>query len=156
MIRVGGSPSVGHEPPGSEDSAAVGDRCSASLAGGLVTSPRGGPGPGPAVSDRAFDRTESDADDRALLIAMVFLGGEEGLALQDAARDLLGEDAEKDVRTIVTAAQIRTVLRAAAAEFSRTCDPADLASTHDACAARLGRRRQLPTGPPIGFEAAIR
>ncbi|MFJ4870528.1 hypothetical protein [Streptomyces sp. NPDC088757] len=55
----------------------------------------------------------------------------------------------------VIAARIRKVLRAAAAEFSRTCDPADLASAHDACAAHLGRRRRLPTSPPVEFEAVI-
>ncbi|MFJ4870527.1 hypothetical protein [Streptomyces sp. NPDC088757] len=65
-----------------------------------------------------FDRTQSNADDRALLIAMVFLSGEEGLTIQDAARDLLGEEAEKDVRTILTGPDLTTRLSGVGAQVT--------------------------------------
>ncbi|WP_199931061.1 hypothetical protein [Streptomyces sp. CB02923] len=49
-----------------------------------------------------FDKTQDKADDRALLIASVFLSGEDALTVQSAARKLLGEGAEQKVRTILT------------------------------------------------------
>ncbi|KOT79745.1 hypothetical protein ADK70_29850 [Streptomyces rimosus subsp. pseudoverticillatus] len=54
-----------------------------------------------------------------------------------------------------TAAQIRQVLRKAAIEFARTCDPADLASAHDALGVHLGRQRSLPSSPPVVLNAAL-
>ncbi|MDX3486614.1 hypothetical protein [Streptomyces sp. ID05-18] len=53
------------------------------------------------------------------------------------------------------ATQIRKVLREAAADISRACDPADLASARDACAHHLGRRRRLEISPPVEFEASL-
>ncbi|OKI02413.1 hypothetical protein A6A06_15340 [Streptomyces sp. CB02923] len=54
-----------------------------------------------------------------------------------------------------TASKVRQVLRKAATEFARTCDPADPASAHDALGAHLGYQRSLPSSPPVVFEAAL-
>ncbi|MET9296867.1 hypothetical protein [Streptomyces sp. NPDC003077] len=54
-----------------------------------------------------------------------------------------------------TAAEIRQVLRKAAIEFARTCDPADLVSARDALGVHLGRSRSLPGSAPIVFRAAL-
>ncbi|MET9296866.1 hypothetical protein [Streptomyces sp. NPDC003077] len=51
---------------------------------------------------KVFDATRNNADDRALLIASVFLSGEDALTVQSAARTLLGEVSEQNVRTILT------------------------------------------------------
>ncbi|MGW2515386.1 hypothetical protein ACWC0A_39725 [Streptomyces scopuliridis] len=81
-------------------------------------------------------------------------------AEHDACRQVLGDVDAHRVQLLACpleaiAAQIRTVLREAAVEFSRTCDPADVASARDACTSHLGRRRQLPTSPPVEFEATV-
>ncbi|MEU9859108.1 hypothetical protein [Streptomyces sp. NPDC047974] len=61
------------------------------------------------VSD-VFARTEDNADDRALLIASVFLSGEEAMAIQEAGRSLLNERPKKDVREILTGPDLATRL----------------------------------------------
>lgn len=53
------------------------------------------------------------------------------------------------------ATQIRKVLREAAADISRACDPADLVSARDACAQHLRRRRRLEINPPVEYEATV-
>ncbi|WP_436739633.1 hypothetical protein [Streptomyces sp. BBFR102] len=71
----------------------------------------------PQVAD-VFDRTQHKADDRALPIASVSLGGEEALTIQGAARDLLGEEPEKDVRTILTGPDLTTRLKGVGAQVN--------------------------------------
>ncbi|TSB21161.1 hypothetical protein [Streptomyces benahoarensis] len=51
------------------------------------------------------------------------------------------------------AAAIRATLRKAAADVSKECDPADLATTRDVCGRHLAGRRLLPTTPPVAFDA---
>ncbi|MGW1712629.1 hypothetical protein [Streptomyces sp. NPDC002156] len=53
------------------------------------------------------------------------------------------------------AGAVRTTLREAAGEVSKTCDPADLASARDVCGQHLGRPRRLPTEPPVEFTAQL-
>ncbi|MFD9485653.1 hypothetical protein ACFWBX_17030 [Streptomyces sp. NPDC059991] len=55
-----------------------------------------------------FKKTEDNADDRALLIASVFLSGGEALEVQEAARSLLKEPAKQDVRAILTGPDLTT------------------------------------------------
>lgn len=50
---------------------------------------------------------------------------------------------------------IRAVLREAAADVARTCDPVDLASARDVCARHLGRPRFLATEPPVEYHATV-
>lgn len=65
-----------------------------------------------------FRKTEANPDDRALLIASVFLDGLDALSVQDAARALLGEAAETDVRTILTGPDLTTRLTGMGAEVT--------------------------------------
>ncbi|MFF9403466.1 hypothetical protein [Streptomyces sp. NPDC014744] len=51
------------------------------------------------------------------------------------------------------AADIRTTLRRAAADVSKECDPADLATIRDICGRHLANRRFLSTDPPIEYDA---
>ncbi|MET9920477.1 hypothetical protein ABZZ04_25835 [Streptomyces sp. NPDC006435] len=60
--------------------------------------------------DDVFETTEDNADDRALLIASVFLSGEDALTIQKAGRRLLGEGPEKNVRKILTGPDLATRL----------------------------------------------
>ncbi|MFJ8795860.1 hypothetical protein [Streptomyces sp. NPDC102462] len=53
------------------------------------------------------------------------------------------------------AGTVRTTLRNAANEVSKTCDPADLASARDICGQHLARVRRLPTDPPVEFTAEL-
>jgi hypothetical protein len=53
------------------------------------------------------------------------------------------------------AGAVRTTLRDATGEVSKTCDPADLASARDICGRHLARLRRLPTGPPVEFTAEL-
>ncbi|MFB7830101.1 hypothetical protein [Streptomyces sp. NPDC056056] len=53
------------------------------------------------------------------------------------------------------AAQVRKRLREAAIALARECDPADISSACDALTQHLGRRRHLPTSPPVEFEARL-
>ncbi|WP_030700016.1 hypothetical protein [Streptomyces albidoflavus] len=57
-----------------------------------------------------FADTEQNADDRALLIASIFLDGRNVLDAQKAARTLLQDPAPKDVRTILTGPDLTTRL----------------------------------------------
>lgn len=50
---------------------------------------------------------------------------------------------------------VRTALRTAADDVSKTCDPADLAAAYDRVAHHLNRRRTLPTEPPVVFRAEL-
>ncbi|MFI1769727.1 hypothetical protein ACH41H_48200 [Streptomyces sp. NPDC020800] len=50
---------------------------------------------------------------------------------------------------------IRAVLRTAADDVSRTCDPADIATARDVIGSHLRRRRSLPTQPPVEFQAQL-
>lgn len=67
--------------------------------------------------DDVFARTERNADNRALLIASVFLSGEEALTIQDAARDLLDEEPEQNVRTILSGPDLTTRFKDVGAEM---------------------------------------
>ncbi|MER7877170.1 hypothetical protein ABTY63_27000 [Streptomyces solisilvae] len=53
------------------------------------------------------------------------------------------------------AGAVRAMLRNAAGEVSKTCDPADLASARDVCGQHLARLRRLPTDPPVEFTAEL-
>ncbi|MFH9075650.1 hypothetical protein [Streptomyces alboflavus] len=60
--------------------------------------------------DAAFKATQDNPDDRALLIASVFLSGSDVLSVQEAARTLLDEPQETKVRTILTGPDLTTRL----------------------------------------------
>ncbi|MEV5507895.1 hypothetical protein [Streptomyces orinoci] len=55
-----------------------------------------------------FKNTEDNADDRALLIASLFLSGEDALNIQRAARMLLNEPQDRKVRAILTGPDLTT------------------------------------------------
>ncbi|MEU6460543.1 hypothetical protein [Streptomyces sp. NPDC046976] len=52
--------------------------------------------------EEVFTATEDDADDRALLIAALFLSGDDALTVQDASRTLLGDNKPRTMRDILT------------------------------------------------------
>ncbi|KIF76092.1 hypothetical protein QR77_23825 [Streptomyces sp. 150FB] len=52
--------------------------------------------------EEIFENTKDDADDRALLIAALFLSGDDALTVQDASRTLLGEKGQRTMRDILT------------------------------------------------------
>ncbi|QKZ18360.1 hypothetical protein [Streptomyces chartreusis] len=58
--------------------------------------------------DTVFKSTRENPDDRALLIATVFLSGADALTIQEAARSLLDEPQETKVRTILTGPDLTT------------------------------------------------
>ncbi|MFJ1754979.1 hypothetical protein [Kitasatospora sp. NPDC088134] len=66
--------------------------------------------------ESAFASTQDNADDRALLIAALFLPGEEALAVDGASRDLLGERPKTSVRDILTGPDLTARLTAVGAE----------------------------------------
>lgn len=61
--------------------------------------------------DSVFKSTRDNPDDRALLIASVFLSGADALTIQEAARSLLNEPQETKVRTILTGPDLTTRFR---------------------------------------------
>ncbi|MFI0818235.1 hypothetical protein ACH4TX_16115 [Streptomyces sp. NPDC021098] len=65
-----------------------------------------------------FKETEDKPDDRALLIAALFLDGKDALTVQDAARSLLGVPRETDVRTILTGPDLTTRLKSMGANVT--------------------------------------
>ncbi|MFI6940365.1 hypothetical protein ACIBI4_13915 [Streptomyces sp. NPDC050418] len=65
-----------------------------------------------------FKATEKKPADRALLIATLFLGGEEALTIQKAAGTLLGKDPEDDVEVILTGPDLSARLRGVGAEVT--------------------------------------
>ncbi|MFE6500138.1 hypothetical protein [Kitasatospora sp. NPDC057738] len=50
---------------------------------------------------------------------------------------------------------VRTLLRKAAADLSRTCDPTDPGTAQDALEQHLRQRRRLATEPPVEFTATL-
>ncbi|WP_327156376.1 hypothetical protein [Streptomyces tubercidicus] len=65
-----------------------------------------------------FKTTEEKPDDRALLIAAVFLNGKDALTIQDAARALLREPQQTNVRTILTGPDLTARLKAMGAKVT--------------------------------------
>ncbi|MFF7888530.1 hypothetical protein ACH40F_48060 [Streptomyces sp. NPDC020794] len=65
-----------------------------------------------------FRETEDKPEDRALLIASLFLNGKDALTIQNSARALLGDDPETDVRTILTGPDLTTRLTKMGAEVN--------------------------------------
>ncbi|MFG3247817.1 hypothetical protein [Streptomyces sp. NPDC048187] len=59
---------------------------------------------------KVFKNTEDNPDDRALLISALFLDGKDALTIQNAARTLLDEPRETNVRTILTGPDLTTRL----------------------------------------------
>lgn len=67
----------------------------------------------------AFEATEGNPDDRALLVAALFLNGKDALTVQGAARVLLGECRETSVRKILTGPDLTTRLERMGAQVDR-------------------------------------
>jgi hypothetical protein len=67
---------------------------------------------------------------------------------------VLTEPPFPDTDTEIVSA-VRTVLRMAAEDVSKTCDPTDPATARDIVGAHLYQRRQLPTDPPVEFRARL-
>ncbi|MFF2624471.1 hypothetical protein ACFVUN_01710 [Kitasatospora griseola] len=67
---------------------------------------------------QVFRKTEGSPDDRALLVAGVFLNGSDVLSVQDGARELLREPRESDVRTILTGPDLTTRLESVDAKVT--------------------------------------
>ncbi|MFJ7275141.1 hypothetical protein [Kitasatospora sp. NPDC098663] len=65
---------------------------------------------------KVFETTDDNPDDRALLIAGVFLDGHDALSVQDAARALLKDNRKTDVRTILTGPDLRARLESVGAQ----------------------------------------
>ncbi|RSO06909.1 hypothetical protein DMH18_25990 [Streptomyces sp. WAC 06783] len=74
---------------------------------------------------KVFDKTQNNADDRALLIASIFLSGEDALTVQSAARKLLGEGAEQKVRTILTGPDLTARFESVHARVEERCASLD-------------------------------
>ncbi|WP_139140737.1 hypothetical protein [Streptomyces abyssalis] len=71
-----------------------------------------------AEVDSVFKRTLESPDDRALLIAAIFLSGEDPLAIQSAARKLLNEAPVRDVRTILSGPDLTARLEGVGVEVA--------------------------------------
>ncbi|WP_328299191.1 hypothetical protein OG389_16185 [Streptomyces sp. NBC_00435] len=65
-----------------------------------------------------FEATQEKPEDRALLIAALFLDGEDALAVQDAARLLLDDDTTESVREILTGPDLTSRLHGVGIETS--------------------------------------
>lgn len=65
-----------------------------------------------------FKKTEDRPSDRALLIALLFLSGDEILTIQAAAGTLLGKPAQADVEVILTGPDLSARLRGVGAEVT--------------------------------------
>ncbi|MEO3842772.1 hypothetical protein [Streptomyces sp. B22F1] len=69
--------------------------------------------------ESVFKKTQDNPDDRALLIASVFLDGADALTIQKAARSLLDEPQETRVRTILTGPDLTTRLKFVGAQVNK-------------------------------------
>ncbi|MFD7122731.1 MULTISPECIES: hypothetical protein [Streptomyces] len=70
-----------------------------------------------------FKKTEQNPEDRALLIAGLFLSGSDALTVQEAARKLLDDSAAKSVRDVLTGPDLTTRLEGVHARVTdRTVD----------------------------------